>query len=258
VIVAHYFASDVHLRFDRPDRDRRFSAWLSRLTPEDALLIAGDLCDFWMATRERSSDLARSASLLALADFGRRGGELAIMPGNHDAWLCPFYESELGARIVPDPYELTIHGLRLHLAHGHLLGARRAWKGWMESRAFFKSFARFPAPVAGVLDSVLIWNNDRKLAADEERHLRVFRAYASRFQGLADLVVIGHVHRAVDEAHGNPRMIVLGGWQARSSFLKVDESGASFYIEHDCDPPRTAASALGKPVPAHEARLDED
>ena len=32
-IVAHYFASDVHLRFDRPDHDRRFSAWLSRLDP---------------------------------------------------------------------------------------------------------------------------------------------------------------------------------------------------------------------------------
>ena len=28
-IVAHYFASDVHLRFDRPDRDRRFSHWLA-------------------------------------------------------------------------------------------------------------------------------------------------------------------------------------------------------------------------------------
>ena len=50
------------------------------------------------------------------------------MPGNHDAWLCPFYESELGARIVPDPCDLTVHGLRLHVVHGHLLGARRAWK----------------------------------------------------------------------------------------------------------------------------------
>ena len=66
------------------------------------------------------------------------------MPGNHDAWLCPFYQSELGAQIVPDPYELTIYGLRLHVVHGHLLGARRAWKALMESHAFFAGFGRVP------------------------------------------------------------------------------------------------------------------
>ena len=186
----------------------------------------------------------RCESLKTLADFGRRGGAIAIMPGNHDAWLCPFYANELGARILPDPHDLTIHGLRLHLVHGHLLGARRAWKGWMESHAFFNGFSRMPQPLARVLDSVLSWNNDRKLEADEDRHLRVFRAYAARFEGLADLVVMGHVHRTVDDAHARPRMIVLGGWQAaRSSFLKVDESGASFHVEHDRDLPAAAAEA---------------
>jgi UDP-2,3-diacylglucosamine hydrolase len=244
VIVAHFFASDIHLRFDRPDRDARFSNWLSQLRADDSLLIAGDLCDFWMAARERSSDLLRSESLKALAEFGRRGGALAIMPGNHDAWLCPFYQSELGARIVPDPFDLTIHGLRLHLVHGHRLGARRAWKGWMETHAFFTGFGRVPEPLASVLDGALTWNNERKREADEERHLRTFRVYAARFQGRADLVVMGHVHRAVDEAQSSPRMIVLGGWQqARASFLKVDDSGASFHIEHDRDLPLLTAGA---------------
>ena len=68
------------------------------------------------------------------------------MPGNHDAWLCPFYERELGARIIPEPHDLTIHGLRLQLVHGHLLGARQAWKSWMESHAFFEGFGRVPRP----------------------------------------------------------------------------------------------------------------
>ena len=27
-----------------------------------------------------------------------------------------------------------------------------------------------------------------------------------------------------------PRMIVLGGWQYRSSYLKIDEAGASFHV----------------------------
>jgi UDP-2,3-diacylglucosamine hydrolase len=256
--VAHFFASDVHLRFDQPDRDRRFSAWLNRLTPDDSLLVAGDLCDFWMASRNRASDLMKSASLQGLSEFRRKGGALAIMPGNHDAWLCPFYESNLGARIVPDPYDLAVSGLRLHVAHGHLLGARRAWKSLMESRAFFSAFGRIPTPAARALDATLAWSNDRDLVAEEERHLHVFRNYASRLQGAADLVIIGHVHRAADESHRNPRMIVLGGWLARSSFLKVDEEGAAFQVEEDREREGTATIVRPLRSRAREAKLNED
>jgi UDP-2,3-diacylglucosamine hydrolase len=251
--VAHYFASDVHLRFDRPDRDQRFSDWLSRLTSEDALLIAGDLCDFWMASRQSASGLMRSDSLRRLAEFRQRGGALSIMPGNHDEWLCPFYESELGAQIVPDPYDFTVYGLRLRVVHGHLLGARRAWKALMESQAFFSGFGHIPAPLARVLDGVLSWNNDRKLLSDEERHLKVFRTYASKLQGLADLVIIGHVHRAVDDRQSEPGMIVLGGWQARSSFLRVDERGACFHVEQNRDRPG-GTEAVFRPHPLRGSR----
>jgi UDP-2,3-diacylglucosamine hydrolase len=231
--VAHYFASDVHLRFDQPDRDRRFRTWLGGLNRDDTLVIAGDLCDFWMGARCRENELMQSKSLQALAEFRRQGATLLVMPGNHDAWLCPFYERELGAQIIEEPIDFVIHGLRLRLVHGHRLGARRAWKAWMESRAFFKAFGRVPDPLATMLDRVLTWNNERELSADEERHLVVYRQYAAACRGAADLVAIGHVHRAVDEAQTNPRLIVLGGWQHRSSYLRIDASGASFCVRDD-------------------------
>jgi UDP-2,3-diacylglucosamine hydrolase len=254
VIVAHFFASDIHLRFDRPDRDARFSNWLTRLRADDSLLIAGDLCDFWMGSRARPKDLLKSASLSRLALFQRSGGALSIMPGNHDTWLCPFYEHELGAQIVPDPSDMTIFGLRLHVVHGHLLGSRRAWKSWMEGHGFFAGFGRLPHPLARALDVALCWNNDRKLIPEEERHLRTFRSYAAKLKGHTDLVVMGHVHRALDEPESqtSPRMVVLGAWEARSSFLKVDEKGASFHIEHvgnhaAADPrPQAAPEQQGK------------
>src|SRR5205814_109577 len=195
--VAHYFASDVHLREDHPDRDRRFRAWLGRLTPADALVIVGDLCDFWMSARQGPDQLMRCPSLQALAEFRRQGGSLAVMPGNHDTWLCSFYARELGAEIVAEPYDLTIHGLRVRLVHGHLLGARQLWKAGMESRAFFRMFGLLPQPIARGLDQLLTWKNERGLHEDEERHLHVFRAYAAACRNLADLVVIGHVHRPV-------------------------------------------------------------
>ncbi len=234
--MAQYLASDVHLRADHPERDRRFRAWLGRLTPADDLIIVGDLCDFWMGARSSESQLAAYPSLADLAEFRRRGGSLAIMAGNHDEWLCPFYERVLGARIISEPHDMTVHGLRIRLVHGHRLGARRMWKAAMESRAFFRAFGRIPGPVAGLLDRALARKNERGLLEDEERHLKVYRSYASSCRDVADLVVIGHVHRPVNESGSDPRLIVLGGWQHRSSYLAIDQRGAHFHIIPDPSP----------------------
>jgi UDP-2,3-diacylglucosamine hydrolase len=256
--VAHYFASDVHLRNDRPDRDRRFRAWLNRLTPDDSLVIAGDLCDFWMGARRAWDDPLKSESLKGLADFRHRGGSLAIMAGNHDEWLCPYYTTTLGARIIAEPHDLTVYGMRLRLVHGHLLGARRVWKSWMESRAFFDAFAHVPRPIAQTLDQLLAWRNQRDLDADEERHLRVFRDYAAGCRGSADIVVFGHVHRAVDMASGGTRLIVLGGWQRRSSYLKIDEMGATFAVEEDRQGDEQSLEPSFQPSSTRRTKLDED
>jgi UDP-2,3-diacylglucosamine hydrolase len=231
--VSFFLASDVHLRLDRPERGRRFRRWVQQLVGKDALLIAGDLCDFWMAARLPESELMQCEGLRALADFRARGGTLNVLAGNHDAWLCPFYERELGATLRNEPYDISVHGLRLHIVHGHLLGARRKWKGLMEGRPFFRSFGHIPAPAARLLDQILEWKNQRELQEDESRHIKVFREYSSSRVGQADLVVIGHVHRAVDDTSSCPRMIILGGWQERSSYLMIDTTGASFHVLAD-------------------------
>ena len=127
--MACYLASDIHLRMDRPERARRFARWVRQLEDDASLLVAGDLCDFWMVARQREKELMESEGLGALADFRARGGSLAILPGNHDLWICPFYERTLGATLLREPYDTTIPGCRLHVVHGHLLGARRKWKG---------------------------------------------------------------------------------------------------------------------------------
>ena len=150
----------------------------------------------------------------------------SIMPGNHDAWLCPFYERELRRAIVPDPVRPHVYGLRLHVVHGHLLGRQAGLEvvdGKPRVLLELRPHSRCRSPVLLDRDSDLEQRPQAR-SSDEERHLRVFRVYASRLEGLADLVVIGHVHRAVDESRAEPRMIVLGGWQARSSFLKVDRN----------------------------------
>lgn len=234
--MAHFFASDVHLRDDHPERDQRFRHFLEGLTSADSLVVAGDLCDFWMGARKSNRQLTGYPSLRALAEFRRAGGSLAILPGNHDHWLQPFYRNALGATLLVEPVDLLIEGIRIRLVHGHRLGARRLWKAGMESQAFFRAFGWLPGPFARPLDRVLIWKNERGLLADEERHLAVYRTYAASCRDFADIVVIGHVHRVVDEPGAGPRLIVLGGWQCRSSYLRIDEGGATFRVISEGSP----------------------
>ena len=103
----------------------------------------------------------------------------------------------------------------------------------MESRDFWRAFGLLPSAVASILDQVLERKNMVNLEADECRHLAVFRSYAARRHGQADLVVFGHVHRPVDDQESDPRLVVLGGWQKRSSYLKIDDDGATFHVVED-------------------------
>lgn len=234
--MAAYFTSDVHLRLDRPGRSRVFARWVDGLEPGDSLTIVGDLCDFWYASRERERTATTCPGLEALARFRARGGELTIVPGNHDAWLGPFYERLLGARFVAEPLEVEAYGLRLVLYHGHKLGGYPAWKGWMESRAFLYAFQHTPSPLASALDRLLERRNERSRDADNQRQANVYRQFVTRLAGQADIVVIGHVHRTLDCPELRPRLVVPGGWYGQSSYLKVDESGAVLHVSRTTEP----------------------
>jgi UDP-2,3-diacylglucosamine hydrolase len=232
--VAVYFASDMHLRFDRPERGRRLARWVGGLDPgADTLYLVGDVCDFWFASRQMGTDPLSCPGLKALAEFRARGGELTILPGNHDLWLGPFYERVLGARFVQEPLDVEAFGLRVHLVHGHRAGGRPPWKSGMESRAFLSTFGALPGPLADQLDHLLNRTNERRRIRDENRLIPRFKDYLSRVAGAPDLVVFGHVHTPLDDPASRPRLVILGGWHSRSSYLRVDDRGAELVVVLD-------------------------
>ena len=220
-------ASDVHLRLDRPDRGRRLARWVETLDPTDPLILAGDLCDFWFASRQLKGDPFRCEGLRALAEFRTRGGSITILLGNHDGWLGPFYERTLGARIADEPFEFEAHGLRIQILHGHRMGSKESWKGLMEGRAFLRGFALLPSPLASGLKEALVRANARNRTESTLRHLRTYREYAEGLTGRVDLLIVGHIHEPIDEVRGPTRLVVLGSWIAGTSYLRIDESGVS-------------------------------
>lgn len=221
----------MHLRLDRPDRGRRLARWVDGLGADDPLFLAGDTCDFWYATRQSHRGIDACEGLSALKRYTERGGPLTLMTGNHDHWLGEFYEKELGARLVTEPYQSEVCGLRLHVTHGHRAGGRQVWKAGMESRAFFDAFVATPTAVADNLDRLLTRSNDRGRQRDEERLVRIFQQYLDRARPDADVAIFGHVHSPLDFQASRHRVVILGGWHAGASYLRVDESGARLVIE---------------------------
>lgn len=237
-----YFLSDVHLRPDRPERDRRLERFAARLAAADRVFVLGDLCDFWFVARRRPDQTF--PALERLARFTERGGELTIIAGNHDAGLTPFYQNVLGARVVPDRLELTLDGCRFFLAHGHRVSSRRWWKHLLETRAFLTGFRLLPRPLAAFCDRTLIGFNDSTRSMENARHLQTYRALVCRFPSAPDVLILGHSHFLHDEMHEGVRLIVLDSWYQRANWLTWDGRELRWTVECGEEP-----SELDVPAP---------
>jgi UDP-2,3-diacylglucosamine hydrolase len=232
--VALIFLSDVHLRLDRPERGRRLARFLSTLGSNDRVVIVGDLCDFWFATRQTTAKAGPCEGLLSLKAFRDRGGLLILLPGNHDTWLGPYYESKIGVGYSEKSFDETIAGLRFFAVHGHECGAQSSWKSWMKGRAFYRAFSAAPGVMANALGSLLDLANSVRRETIDLKHLAVYRRHANSLSQVTDVCIFGHIHLTHDDAVGKPRLIVLGGWHHRSSYIRVDDSGhAALVIVED-------------------------
>jgi UDP-2,3-diacylglucosamine hydrolase len=231
--LAVLLASDMHLRPDQPERGERFARRLAECGPADELILVGDVCDFWFASRRRRGDEARCPGLRAIREFRRSGARLTILPGNHDNWLMPFYRDYLDADVdEAEHVDRTIEGLRVRLAHGHRLGAGGRFKAVMEGRGFLTGFGLLPGPLARGLEGALEARNAARLPRSNARNLEAFRRAAEATGDAYDLVVFGHLHLPIDEPAGRTRLVVLGGWFRASPFLRIEDGRAT----HDVRP----------------------
>lgn len=229
--MADYFLSDVHLRLDRLDRGQRLARLVDRLEHSDSLVIVGDLFDFWFASRQTREDPWRCPGLSALRAFRDRGGRIELLLGNHDAWLGSFFEENLELKVVSEPYVRESHGLRIRAAHGHRENSGKSrWKSWMEGRLFLKVFGALPSPVAVGLEALLDGVNRRGQSAADRLLVERYCKVAVELVDQVDLVVFGHAHCLFDNHPSRPRVVVLGDWMKRPSFLRIDERGARQFI----------------------------
>ncbi len=226
-----YITSDVHLRLDQPERSRRFAEWVASRTDADAILIAGDLCDFWFAARQRNRPLEDCSGLQALRTFGRAGGDVIVLLGNHDTWMGPYYRERLEATVVPEPYCIECDGVRLHLVHGHRLGGHSFFKTLLEGRAVLWGFGMLPDALALWCENRLIASNAKGFEAETRKQLAMYREYTQQIGEPIDLALFGHVHQTLNQSDGVPPMIVIGSWLYSTPYLRLEAGRVSFHVE---------------------------
>lgn len=197
--------ADAHLGQVPPGTTVAFHAFLEAVPSlGDALLINGDLFDFWfeygtVIPRKHFGSVARLQALRA------QGIPITFIGGNHDRWGGDFLRRDLGIAFYGDSAELEIAGRRAFVAHGDGL-TEQHW-----SAAMMHRITRHPLTIAifrALHPTIGFWIADqfsRHLADSTKDRAVLDRAAEAQLQyakqllatrAELDLVVLAHTHRA--------------------------------------------------------------
>ena len=119
-----HFVSDLHLSPQAPGATRIFLDFLGgSARAAEQLFILGDLFDVWPGDDcldEAPGGFSRTIAeaLRALTDSGVK---LSVMHGNRDFLLGDKFARRSGAKLVSDPYLLSLPSWQFVLSHGDLL-----------------------------------------------------------------------------------------------------------------------------------------
>jgi UDP-2,3-diacylglucosamine hydrolase len=212
--------ADAHLGQVPPAVESGFHAFLDAV-PDlgDALLINGDLFDFWfeygaVIPRRHFGSAAKLQALVA------RGVPITFVGGNHDRWGGDFLIHDLGIAFHGGHVEIEIAGRRAFVAHGDGI-AEQHW-----SATVMHHVTRHPLTIRmfrALHPDLGFWiarQLSRRLADNTrdgavlDRAARAQSAFASDLLSRrADLglVVLAHTHRPALEQLGNGRVYLNPG-----------------------------------------------
>ncbi|MGH7701263.1 MAG: UDP-2,3-diacylglucosamine diphosphatase [Gemmatimonadales bacterium] len=227
--------ADAHLGQVPPAVEAAFHAFLDAL-PElgDALLINGDLFDFWFEYR---SVIPRKhfPTVAKLHALRARRIPVTFVGGNHDRWGGDFLTRDLGIAFYAGQVELDLAGRRAHVAHGDGL-AEQHWSG-----ALLHRVTRHPLTIAvfrALHPTLGFWIADRlsgKLADSTKDQAVLDRAAAAQAEyarGLLErrpeleLVILAHTHRPrVDRLSDGRVYLNPGAWLDGGRYAVVTPDG---------------------------------
>lgn len=228
------FVSDIHFGRGSQAEERASEAALVACLRayEDViehLYLVGDVFDEYIEYHALiPKGFVRFQALLAA--WTDRGVPVTYLVGNHDPWHRSYFEDELGVRVIFDDLTETAGGYTIYLRHGDGIGPKSLAYRWL------KPVLRHPLPV-WLYRSLLPGDSGFRLARWVNRRFggrviqpsvgRALRRHAQHIlaETSADLVVMGHSHRAEVQVWPDGTYLNPGCWHLDRTFAGLDADG---------------------------------
>ncbi len=232
--------ADAHLGAAAPAVTEGFLAFLARVPAlGDALLVNGDLFDFWFSYRH-VVPREGFAVAAALAQLGRAGIRIAMVGGNHDRWGDDFWQRDAG--LAFDRHRLRFGvGRRTVLAvHGDGLTETRR-RARLLNRVLASPVAEaayrliHPDLAVGLVRRLAPHLGDDPLPApailDEAQRRQESWAQAEFARDPAlDTIVMGHTHRAAARELAPGKLYLNpGAWFDGFRYAVLRDDGATLH-----------------------------
>jgi UDP-2,3-diacylglucosamine hydrolase len=229
------FVSDLHLSPERPRINQVFFEFAAGIAAQaQAVYVLGDLFDAWVGDDELADPFNASVAD-ALRGLSSKGIALYFMHGNRDVLVGHAFVERCGAKLLPDPTLLDLHGTRTLLMHGDTLCTDdvkyQRFRTFAHSPVFQRLFLWLPLALRrALMDRMRAGSEKHKQGASPEI-MDVAQATVERVlreHGYPRLVH-GHTHRPARHEHTvdghRCERWVLTDWYQRGGYLTCDSAG---------------------------------
>jgi UDP-2,3-diacylglucosamine hydrolase len=232
--LATLFVSDLHLDSARPDITALFLRFLrEEASAAETLYILGDLFEAWVGDDQPDEPAASvRAALRRLVDGGT---DVWVMRGNRDFLFGPQFAEQCGARLLPDPAVVMLHGEPTLLMHGDLLctedASYQAFRTMVRNPAWQEQFLAQPldARQEFAAKARAASAQHQKAAMESIMDVTPAAVEATMARHGVTRLIHGHTHRpAIHSLTVNQhraQRIVLGDWYTQGSVLRADADG---------------------------------
>lgn len=233
---ATFFVSDLHLCETRPHTTRLFLDFLASRAPAAATLyILGDLFEYWAGDDDLEDPHHRQV-ITALRALSDHGTSIFVMHGNRDFLMGEAFAEACGAKLLPDPLLIELHGHAALLTHGDLMCADdveyQRFRSLVRDSRWQQDFLAMPLVQRKAQIAALRARSEQEKSYKDVRIMDVNAdavAGMVRTHGYPELLIHGHTHRP-----GRHRLmvdgrtcerIVLADWDVGGSYLVCDKTG---------------------------------
>ncbi|UCG52538.1 MAG: UDP-2,3-diacylglucosamine diphosphatase [Candidatus Latescibacterota bacterium] len=231
-----FFLADSHFRDRRiPEeavRRRYFIEFFSRVPDDSAVLLLGDIFDFYFeyatVVSKRYFDIFHG-----LHKASARGVEIHFLGGNHDYWFDGFLREDIGVTPHGDDLLFECQGRKLWCTHGDLFmpgdGNYKTIRSIIRNRLVIAA-AKFLHP--DLMDAIAARvskgskNRNKRSVKDMANQLAA-RPDHEFFSKGNDVFVMGHVHYPIHKTRDGRDFMIVGDWIENFSYGRMREGRLS-------------------------------